>query len=396
MTAAGYLRWMFLALAAFSAGVLVLTLVADPFGIYRPEGGKRPGLVMEQPRMTKPYFAGQVLLGAVLLGSSRSEQAMDAGHRLLGGEGYNLAVPGGLIYEMLRHLQHAASLRPPHPLHLAVMELSPFHFDARTARQQTGFSESRLACTVDGTRRPLWFLADLPETAWSLEAMEGARKTLLPGTHRVASISELYPLGRINPVFLNIPSGRDGSPLPARQVFLANVRPFMAETYPGFTLVDAAGRSPAFDHLAAMVDFCRSRRIRLVLFFSPEHAYLAWAAQACGIREQVETAKRRVVALAGNGVEVWDFSRMCATTTQPIPVDGLMADYLEAGHFRKRLGDRILDTIADGQAQDGFGIRLEPGMLEDELRAQRAGLFGWAESHPEERTEVESLRPHAP
>ena len=63
--------------------------------------------------------------------------------------------------------------------------------------------------------------------------------------------------------------------------------------------------------------------------------------------------------------------------------------YLESSHYKKELGDLVLDRVFDYQSPsryvpDDFGIRLTQGNIEAHLSKIRKDQEEWVDKHPED------------
>jgi hypothetical protein len=72
-------------------------------------------------------------------------------------------------------------------------------------------------------------------------------------------------------------------------------------------------------------------------------------------------------------VEVWDFSGVAPETLEAIPAKGdrqtRLTNYWEAGHFKKELGDLVIDRLLGKQSN--FGIKLNSGNIDNWLVEDR-------------------------
>lgn len=389
--------------ALLSLASVALCWLIDPYAIYgRGPELKSGSVVMRHPRMFKAHDAFRRAPSDLLVGTSRVEQGLDPFHPVFGGRqsrAYNLAVPAGSLYEMLRHIQHATAAGR---LERVYLELCFFQFNAHIPLCTSDFKESRLAVDAEGRPQPWHAWADVVDTLWSLEAQGATWKTLnlLSPRRRVPGGPDgIYPGGRNNPLELRV--FRDRRP---RFSFDLNAQQFVSRNgpffYGGMAFADAQGRWPPMEHLRRIVEHCRSHGLALTLFFSPEHARQTWSAEACGQWSLYERMKREVVALAASDpdrpIPVWDFSRANAWTAEAIPpaaqMERSMRWYNDGGHYTLALGDLLLAAMVAGNGPAGFGERLEAASLDASLAAQRADLMAWAGSHPFEVAEVERLR----
>jgi hypothetical protein len=113
-----------------------------------------------------------------------------------------------------------------------------------------------------------------------------------------------------------------------------------------------------------------------------------------------EKWKRDLLAIAEvrpDLLSLWDFSGVSACTAEPIPPTGdpatSMRWYRESSHFRRLLGDQVLDRVfgrpLDGSCSD-LGERLTAANLDAVAARQREALARWAVTHPEAVAEIEA------
>ncbi len=125
--------------------------------------------------------------------------------------------------------------------------------------------------------------------------------------------------------------------------------------------------------------------IKVTLFISPSHARL-WesldVAQGWGVfdefrRKLVDTNEQVARNNSKKPFTFWDFSGYHAFTTEPVPPKGdtttQMKWHLESSHYRKELGDIMLDRIFGtnyygGQDYPDFGVLLTSENIEAHLQ----------------------------
>lgn len=383
-------RYLALALGVVALGALAqgaFAWWADPYGM---RGSPRPKVVAvlgEQRRLFKTYDAWRHPAELALCGTSRVEQALEPGQpaiAALGMPAYNLAMPGATIYEQWRMAQHAHAHRPLRALWL---ELAFLVSDAHAPRANPGFSEARLAVDAGGRPQRLHRLADLP-LVLSLEAQGAAWRSLRRGSSPRRTLAEVFDRGHFLPGNLDFAGN-------SRTSFTRGARLVVADHYRRFATADAHGRSPHLDDLAALLAWCRAEGIAATLFHSPEHAYGLRLIERCGLWPAYRDFKCRTLALAGDGVAVWDFSPVCPLTAEPVPpadaAGRSMANYNDAGHFTVAVGRRLAAVLAGAPPADGFGVRLAPAALAAELARQDAALAAWAAANPADDAEIAAI-----
>lgn len=106
-------------------------------------------------------------------------------------------------------------------------------------------------------------------------------------------------------------------------------------------------------------------------------------------------------ALAGKApFPLWDFSGFNSLTTEEVPALGdtetRMKWYWESSHYKKELGDLVLDRVLDYSSPNrkvpaDFGVLLDSKMLEAHLNQVRIDRDVWRKSHPEDVKEIADM-----
>lgn len=373
-------------LRLFTLTAVFLALIAgfngffDPYEVLRTPRITRLNQVKRekdiQVRLFKTVAVNRLEVQSLFLGSSRTEFGLDTHHPGLMNQqpGYNLAITGGNMYEVRRYFDHAITTQPE--VKEIVLGIDFFMFNQ--FRQNTpDFKEERLET------RDL-FAEDVFEILLSKQAVISSLKTFKNSFMRPNNPGFFYENGRRNPdstieqVYFNqavIPRFRM-----VLRDFLA--RPDLYGTYE---------LSPDYlEDLQAIITTSQQRGIRLHLFISPSHAMQWEAIRVAGLWSEFEDWKRAMVNLS----PVWDFSGYNSMTTEAIADP--MQYYIESSHYRKELGDLVLNRILDYQPEtvpSDFGLLLTPTNLESHLEQIRRDRELWAKENPEWVEFVEGLKP---
>jgi hypothetical protein len=137
------------------------------------------------------------------------------------------------------------------------------------------------------------------------------------------------------------------------------------------------------------VNLCKQHNIDLKIFISPVHAAQLEAIRVAGIWSIFEQWKREISKV----MPVWDFSDYNSITTEPISND--MKNFFESVHYRKEVGDLILNRIFhyhEETVPDDFGILLTAGNSESHLEKIRADREEWAKKNPDVVNLVQDLK----
>ena len=154
-----------------------------------------------------------------------------------------------------------------------------------------------------------------------------------------------------------------------------------------------------FDPYRFMLRRAYAEGTEMRLFTSPSHAAVYHLFQAVDLYERYEFWLKELVRI--NELEaaranrpafpVWDFGYVNTITAEPIPAtDDLkpMRWYWESQHYRKALGDMILDRIFDHTSlvqtlPPDFGVRLTDENIAAHLTRTKAALADWVAANPE-------------
>ena len=138
-------------------------------------------------------------------------------------------------------------------------------------------------------------------------------------------------------------------------------------------------------------------QVHLVVY--PYHAQMRLMIERAGLGALMAEWKASMLAVSqqatnpATSVQMWDFSAISDETLEPIPKAGdrltQLRYYWEAGHFKKALGDRVLDRLLRGEGS--WGQRLDPPTLDHWLRKDRQSVQRLLAEPSALTREVESL-----
>jgi hypothetical protein len=141
----------------------------------------------------------------------------------------------------------------------------------------------------------------------------------------------------------------------------------------------------------------KRRGVDVDLVVYPLHLRVLAALDRVGALDHLNAFKRRLTAAvatargeAGRGrLRLFDFNRVNPTTAEPVPAPGAARDmryFFESSHFTPRLGDAIINALAQpadtGSAE--LGTILEPDTIEARLAEDRAAFEVWRDQNPAE------------
>lgn len=372
MTASPFKSYLAILALALTGGALLLVafvIIVDPYGLYgvvRRDNfnAVKPGLSRYQSQI-KQEHALRRRPQFIILGNSRAEIGFDPRASALSalGTGYNLAIPGtGLATSASQFAQlRQAGIRPRTVI--AGMEFIDFlnpavASAARPAAATAPSAHGRIFWRFDA----LFSLASVKDAVHTLRIQHDGEATTL-------SADGFNPL-----LEYGAHVRRDGY----HKMFTQRARE------------SAAGLRRKSTHGFATEDFLVLRAfllamaatqadIKLVIY--PYHAQLLAMFEAAGLWPLFDEWKDQLVLAIGEvrarypdaRISLTDFSGYGAYNCEPIPAANERGRatrwYWEAGHFKKALGDIVLQRLmspqenAPGEGQ--FGMPLDVARLEE-------------------------------
>ena len=174
-----------------------------------------------------------------------------------------------------------------------------------------------------------------------------------------------------------------------------------ADSWPLFSLNDSKGSPSPIETFSKIVEFCQQHNIKLYIFISPIHALKQEILWQLGLGPEFERWKRNLVGILSNsGFALWDFSGYNSITMESFPPLGddktQMKNYWEGSHYRKHVGDLILDRLFAYQnpgetIPDDFGVRLDASNIDDHLLALRKAREHYISTHQQDVAQIAQL-----
>jgi len=396
----GLLAFSLLAVAAFN-------WLINPYGIFSAPviKGVNDSKNYHNLRLTKTYLVEQQEYAGIILGASRGERGLTALH---GGWGdlraYNMSMPGGSIYEAFRNLQHAHAA---HPLKVVVLCLDFIAFGAYREVVDT-FRERRFLVDIEGhPNSDRMVIRDRINVLLSRDALDDSIQNYKAS--KAGSPSSHDDFGQASAVQKRSAVINQGG---HRLSFHDVEKDYMKKkgaylTSPAYTyeFLNKEQDFSTIEIFSRILRFAHEQGIELKLFISPAHARLLVAIHTIGIWGKYEQWKKQLVAVNERiaamfnkpAFTLWDFGIVNRYTTEPVPQVGdtetEMKWFWEGSHFKKELGDCVLDVLfanASGSrwVEEGIAVAINSDNLATHLKAQYNALAQYAVDYPEDVREV--------
>lgn len=391
-----FVAFLCAALAGFNAFI-------DPYGHFdlpKYSGvNELPLGFNHRPLLAKSLAVSALRPATIILGNSRAEAAYDPEHPAITQHpAYNLAIGGAGLTMLHRYFLEDLATGG---LRQVILALDLTMFEPAANAPDASLDAVLLtdgAGKADGARQ--W-----QRLAFILLSGTTSSDSWWSYTHQGKPVAIYDRSGLREEAYDIAQVAREGGP---RQASLRVESSFLASTLRD--VESASFRASYGATLAALqeiIDLSAKHGVQLKLVINPIHARQSYALDAAGLWPLYETWKRDLVSAAQRSprpelVSLWDFSGVSPCTGEAMPTSANAAStmrwYRESSHFRRVLGDRVLDRMfgrtidndGDG-ACPGLGQRLEPATLADALAAQRASLRLWAETHAADASEIEAL-----
>jgi hypothetical protein len=371
----------FLSTLGATAAVALLDYLIDPYAIF----GVRTvdGINAIKPRPDAMLTDIKAIVGtrfhpsALILGNSRAEVGFDPLHRAFATRSlraFNAAVPGS---DMDYTLASFRRLMPTNEVAVVGVDFLDFLYSPPEAGSSSPVFRDSIATRA---------LALFSTTA----LLDSLRTLAIQRERHPASLRSdgFNPLLDYRDLVAN-----DGYAMLFRQRAFESARSLARQ--PHELYAGGAGTSPALSDLRALLQAAAANRTQMHLVIYPYHLLYLLQLDDAGLWPLFEQWKRDLTESAasarsqGARVTVWDFGCAHRLTAEPIPDEGdrktEMRWYWEAGHFKKELGDLVLDR-AFGEAlpaeANDFGIDLVPDTVETRIAECRVSLAAMRQRFP--------------
>ena len=157
---------------------------------------------------------------------------------------------------------------------------------------------------------------------------------------------------------------------------------------------DAAGHAPQMDAFDKLVGFCADHHIHLIVFLQPLHSMLLdrFTTDWSGYSDWVKTAVAHMESHPGLNGQFWDFTSYNSMSTEsfPAPTDKYshMRYYWEGSHYRKIVGDTVLQRIFTGAGPSSFGRQITSATVGDDLQRLADEQSAWHDRHQAVQVDV--------
>lgn len=343
-----YLIACALSFAAVVAAAAAAVILIDPYGVFAWISTE--GFNSRKVRLTHSQFevrsrvAAQLKADAWIIGNSRAEMGFDPMHPAFAQNGlvaYNLAVPGGGGLLSLKLAEALSTSQTPKRIILGVDFVD---FPVRPDALEPPLAHYK----PDALGDTLWTL----RTVFSARAAVDALKTL---TLQKDPYAAYLTQRGFNPIRDYVKETQ----LTGAYAMFAQRAQESAKVYankPHSLTTTASETSLDWQALQATLELAKPGTTRVDVIIYPYHAQIRWLFAQYGLdslfndwRERLVKSAHTHAAKSGADIRVWDFSGFtphhCEAVPPPNDRKTQLKWYWEGGHFKKELGDLVLDQL---------------------------------------------------
>ena len=405
-----YLRTFLGTVLAIIALTATCNVLVDP---YQMSGAT----LLQRWAGVKPYFGDNHVLGkpfvirerqphAVILGTSRENHGIDPNHPawpVSAQRTYNLALDAANMADLERLFEHAHHVTALEEVIIALDFLNMFDAGAPGADNL----DTSLLVSDGHSAAATWLNAARYFVSWPM-----LRDSVHTLWEQDPARNEFESHGRRNGVVFERAAGRFGQ----HHMFEFSERRYLRARLPlpparRYVPNDTTG--PTLRHLARLLDRAADEHIQVRLYITPVHARQLEVYRALGLWTALEQWKRslRNTALGlelrrtQQPFELWDFADYSSLTTEAVPaadnVQVRMQWYWESSHYKKPLGDQVLNRIfavPHAAVPTDFGVllnTLSDAAFEQHLQHIQNHGAAYRESHPHDVADLQRLAAEA-
>ncbi|WP_238361110.1 hypothetical protein [Iningainema tapete] len=337
-----------------------LNLMIDPFGFMGSPAiaglNKFKTEREDYPRLFKAADIIRIKPKTIFLGTSTTDYSLEPNHPGLANlqPAYNSALPAVNMYELMRYFEHTLYNQPE--LKQVIIGIDAFIFD-QYRPNRVDYDEQRLLTNKRSYH-------DMFNVTFSMNAFLASLKTI--GTNLHNSDFQPYAFnGKRNENWFT-------NSKPAIYRFISSLNRDLPEI---ITLSDER-----FNNFKKVIEVCRERNIDVKVFMPPLHASVMAGYVLNDKIKVIEETKRRLV----NIIPVWDFSGFNSITIDP--VSNNMKNYVDAFHYRREIGNLVLNRLLNFQTQtvpSDFGYLMKPENIDTHFAEIRSQAKNWLKDNSE-------------
>ena len=342
-------KWIKIFFGLSLIGVLFVggvNYIVDPYGIYKTNIFLNKPEQDKNIRLAKVVKVEELKPVSISLGTSRTEYGYDPNHQYFSKLSYNLAVSGASLYENRLYLEHAIKQGN---LKEVILVADWIMFNTKFMTKSYDFEDS-------------FNIENIYKQLFSVDLFISSFKTII----NQKSKSSYLENGQRDWYFNQENIDKQGGHLKVMNKDEESYYKKSDFKYNSNIYQDT--KESSFDDFRKILELCYQNNIKLDIVFGPSHIR-QW--EAYDYYQDIETWykwKKDVVLFVEKIADeqektpyrIMDFSIYHELTAETVPTNPKeeMKYHWEASHYKKELGDILLDRLLDISEYKDFGVEL--------------------------------------
>ncbi|MGJ0338297.1 hypothetical protein [Aliarcobacter cryaerophilus] len=356
------IKWIkiFFGLSLF--GVLFIggaNYIVNPYGIYKTNIFPNKPEQEKNIRLIKVVKVKDIKPVSISLGTSRTEVGYDPNHKYFSKPSYNLAVSATSLYENRLYLEYAVKQGN---LKEVLLVADWIMFNTKLMTKSNDFEDS-------------FNIENIHKLLFSVDVFKSSFNTII--NQKIKSI--YLENGQNDWYFYQEHIDKNGGHLKVmnydeKSYYINSIYKFNSNIYQDT-------KKDSFEDFRKILELCYENNIKLDIIFGPSHVR-QW--EAYDYYQDIETWykwKKDVVLFVEKIAKeqektpyrIMDFSVYHELTAETVPTNPKekMKYHWEASHYKKELGDIVLDRLLDISPYKDFGVELNIQNIDNHIQNLR-------------------------
>ena len=323
--------------------VCLINYIVDPYGIYKTSYFPDKPKDSTQARLIKAVKLNELKPVSIVVGTSRADMGINPEHKYFEKPSYNTSLPGSSIYEIKFYIKNAIFNGNLKHI-LLVADWRMFNDNIKKVNELESYFKNF---------NPYGYLLNMKtlEDSYYTFNNQGQKSMYLPN-------------GLLSDVHMGIYVKQSGGHLS----LMNKDDNFYYSLFPKSNNIYIGTNRNSFDDFKEILKLCYENNIKLDIVFGPSHIRL-WEAFSHYHDINIWYKWKKDVVLAVEEMankenktpyKVMDFSVYHELTAEKVPVDKdiEMKYHFESSHYKKELGNIVLDRLLDISPYKDFGVEL--------------------------------------
>ncbi|WP_066355299.1 hypothetical protein [Aliarcobacter skirrowii] len=346
---------------SFFVAILIggVNYIVDPYGIYKTNIFLNKPEQDKNIRLAKVVKVEELKPFSISLGTSRTEYGYDPNHEYFYKPSYNLAVSGASLYENRLYLEHAIKQGN---LKEVILVADWRMFNDPKMRKLDDFEDS-------------FNIENIYKQLFSVDLFRSSLNTIIKQKVKSSYLEN----GQRDWYFNQENIDKQGGHL---KVMNKDEKGYYRNSnYKFNSNIYQDTQKSSFEDFRKILELCYKNSIKLDIIFGPSHIR-QW--EAYDYYQDIETWykwKKDVVLFVEkiakeqekNPYRIMDFSIYHELTAETVPTNPKekMKYHWEASHYKKELGDIVLDRLLDISPYKDFGVELNSENIDNHIQNLR-------------------------